>query len=94
MEAVKYGENSIIKNKTYLKILDMPKSKHSASEILFHLFERHIPDSSPYKKTLKNIITHGSLSTRITKKTGADINKINPVYRELCSCLRNGTLFA
>lgn len=95
MGAVKDGENTIIKNRAYLGILNMPRSSHSASEILYHLFEKHIPDSSPYRKTLHHILKHGSLSTRITKKTGpiTEIKKISSVYNELCFCLKNGNLF-
>lgn len=95
MGAVKFGENSIIKNSPYLKILNMPGSSHSASEILTLLFERHISDASPYRKTLQHILKHGSLSTRIRKKAGvgADIDKIKSIYRELCLCLMHDELF-
>lgn len=96
MGTIKDGENSIINNSRYLEILNIPGTSRTASEILSHLFENHIPDSSPHRKTLNHILTNGSLSTRIRRKTGAnpDRNKISSVYRELCFSLEHGKLFA
>jgi carboxylate-amine ligase len=95
MDIIKTGEKAEINNSTYLGILNMPGKKHSAGEILWNLFERNISKTSPYRSTIKKILTYGSLSSRIKSAIGPDPvkNRIYSVYKDLCSCLKNNEIF-
>lgn len=95
MDGIKNGEESVITNSSYLKLLNMPGKTHSASDILQSLFERHIAHISPYRNTLKHILTQGSLATRISRSLGRDpsLENIFQVYNSLSSCLSRGELF-
>ena len=95
MDIIKTGEKTIISDSGYLEILDMPGKRHTAEEILWTFFDKYINDSSPYRNTLKKILTCGSLSTRIKRAAGPDpdIEKIYSVYKDLSFCLKNDVLF-
>lgn len=95
MDTIKNGEKSIITDRLYLKILNMPEKRHSASDILRALFDRHITSDYPHRNNLFHILTQGSLSTRIRKGLGRNPSKDKTfsIYNELCSCLSEGRLF-
>jgi len=95
-DTIKNGENSIIRNRLYLKLLNMPDKSHSASDILRSLLERHIIPDSPRRNNLLHILNQGSLSTRIRRRLGRNPSKDETfsIYNELCSCLSEGKLFS
>lgn len=95
MDGIRNGEESVITDCSYLKLLNMPGKTHSASDILWSLYERHISHISPYRDALKHILTHGSLSARIRKSIGPDPSseEIFSIYNHLCSSLSEGKLF-
>lgn len=95
MDIVREGEKTVISNSRYLEILHMPGKKHSAEEVLWNLFEKNISVTSPYRSSLKKILTSGSLSSRIKSAIGPDPvkNRIFSVYKDLCSCLKTNEIF-
>jgi len=95
MDIIKNGEKSVITSTAYLDILNMPGKQHTAEEILWTFFNRYISEASLYRNTIKTILNHGSLSTRIKKAAGPEPEKgkIYSVYNDLCTCLGKGELF-
>lgn len=91
MECTKKGEKAVIKNKKYLKILGVNKTK--AKDILKELAKKtKIP--TKLKKQLNTILTKGTLSTRIMKDIKKmDKKNIHKTYNKLTTCLEKNKPF-
>lgn len=96
IEVIKYGENSRIHNLEFLEIFGIDEVV-SAGDLWKFIYERHLKKKLPQesRNSLEHILTHGSLSTRITKATGSDpsAKKIREVYSRLAHCLQTNTMF-
>jgi carboxylate-amine ligase len=90
------AENTMIENIDYLRVFDFTSpGPCRAKDLLCHLADRFIPASSHLKKPVVHILSHGTLSARITRHLGGDSRreKLKETYDELCRCLAAGKLF-
>lgn len=96
LSVLKEGENTPIKNAEYLKIFGMNASQATASEIWQHLYEQIIEKKgSRFGKIVQQILSQGTLSSRILKGLNSDYSHENilRVYTEIEKCLVTNKLF-
>ncbi len=89
------AERTVIQYKPLLHALGCHQDKITAGELWEYLIDELVPHNSPWLETLEAISTHGTLSTRILKATGAqpEQGSIAQTYRNLIDCLKNNRLF-
>jgi carboxylate-amine ligase len=98
-QTIRSGQLAILDNAEYLALFDFPTSKASASELWQHILDYLLKNGNPaldfYKKELNILTTEGTLAFRIVKAIGKEQSseKIADVYRKLCDCLANNTMF-
>lgn len=97
LDTVKYGEETIITHKEYLRFLgykgNTPCSAKELWQFLIHAYQPHLLDKG---SPLSVILEKGTLATRILKRfPQGNITKpaAEAVYRELCWCLAEGRMF-
>lgn len=97
--AVKKAESTIVSEKEYLKMWGMNEDQATMQEVWAHLVDRLVKHDgtgmAPWLPTINQIITNGSLSSRIQNALEGDItpNNINRVYGRLCASLQQNQLF-
>ena len=93
------GEQAVIDNDEYLRIMGFPARHCEARELWQHLIDGLGQGSGDQRMTwlepLRVILEHGTLSRRILEAVGSDCSKpvLEKVYRELCACLAEGRMF-
>jgi carboxylate-amine ligase len=97
-ETAKDAEEAVITDRNYLDAFGYPGGgRASAGELWAHLIEAlpENPEDKEHKKVLSFILEKGTLSRRILRALsgGASPGKLREVYRTLCDCLSEGTLF-
>jgi gamma-glutamyl:cysteine ligase YbdK (ATP-grasp superfamily) len=96
---VKHGEAAVIDHSGYLEMFSYQGSKCSAGELWQFLIEMILPAGSEnnqiWRDPLNIILEEGTLSRRIMRAVGetAEKKRIQRVYRELCNCLQEGSMF-
>lgn len=99
INSIKDGENSVIKNRDYLKNWGISGTETLSREFWANIFESVYSDADDEVKKLlepvKLIIERGTLSKRILKALGDDFSHSNiiNVYSTLADCLRKNILF-
>lgn len=100
LDTIKYGEESIIRNKEYLKVFGIKnKTEITAGNLWENIYTNlNIIDDIIYKQQLKvveTILEYGTLSTRIKKALGNNPSKENiiSVYKRLAESLSNNEMF-
>ncbi len=100
MDVAENAENSVIRRSDYLSLFGMENmSEVKVSELWRHIFEElYTPDSvreDAVLQCLDRMISHGTLSTRISKALPDTITRKEAatVYRKLCESLKKGELF-
>lgn len=100
IDVVDRAENTFINNKYYLSLFGLESSKGAEVSTLWrHLFEEIYPSGVVAKdevlQCLDRMISHGTLSSRISKLLPYKFTKKEAVnlYKELCNCLKKGELF-
>lgn len=98
VDCVKFGENSIIKNKAFLSCFNFAGSECRVKDLWKHIVDLSFSDLE--KKgdqyfVLNHIFDNGTLASRLLKNLGSDYSKenIKKVYLKLNSCLVNNELF-
>ncbi len=94
------GEQTVIQNSEYLRLFGFSRAQSITAGALWHhtfsqLYTVDEISGDPVLKTLKRMLSLGTLSGRILKSFSGEINKqkITAVYRNLSNCLQEGTLF-
>jgi hypothetical protein len=65
-----------------------------AGDLLRALVGRHVPRSSPFAPALDVVVDFGNLAERLTTRLPAvSRDTLEPVYRQLCTCLAEGRAF-
>lgn len=87
-----------IGNAPYLRLLDFPGERCTASMLWRHLIERMMADDPHHRQwaePLETILRHGPLARRILRAAGTQPShpQLQAVYRTLCDCLHDGQLF-
>lgn len=82
----------------YLRLLDFPGERCTASMLWRHLIERMMADAPhqrQWAEPLETILRHGPLARRILRAAGTQPSRpqLQAVYRALCDCLHDGQLF-
>ncbi len=96
---IKMAEDAEISDSAFLRTFGYKGEVTGASEIWKYLLQENIQSGYDFSETdlaaLNNILTQGSLSSRIHKTIGPDINshKLVNVYKKLSECLANNSLF-
>lgn len=96
---IKDGENAEINDENYLKVFGYKKGIAKASYLWKYLLQQNIELGYQFsisdRAALENILEQGTLSTRIQKAIGSEIEQSNliQVYSKLSDCLINNTLF-
>ncbi len=85
------ADQTVIGDTEYLSHFGVNKSQMSAHDLWRHLVSQ-VPSLSA-NQALSSILRQGPLSRRIEKALRGDLNRLEPVYRELCICLADGRLF-
>lgn len=91
---VRDADHALIDNPLYLHLLGMPAATCTAIELWQRLAER-MPVEHGGNGMLRTILQHGPLARRILCATGEDYSpaRLQAIYRCLCDCLDQGTLF-
>lgn len=90
------AEQTVIADATYLRLMQFPGRRCTASELWQHLLETLPQDSlSPWLPALQFILRHGPLARRLVQTVGIAPQRqaLAAVYAELCLCLNDGQLF-
>ena len=99
LDAIKKGERSVVSDAGYLRMLGVDGGPCTARDIwkkLVETIKRNDPAwIAPHQTVLEQILTQGTLSSRILKALRSDgsVKRIGEVYRKLCECLQSGQLF-
>lgn len=90
LKAVRDGEAAVIDDAAYLACLGMP-APADAAQIWSALIARFAGPSGPEAEALDCILNHGTLATRMLRRTGpATPESLRATSRALCSCLEDG----
>ncbi|HYC43468.1 MAG TPA: glutamate-cysteine ligase family protein [Noviherbaspirillum sp.] len=98
-ECIRDADEAEIDNGAYLRLLDFPGERCTASALWRHLIERMMADDPRHDQhwtiPLEAILHHGSLARRILRAAGSQPSRpqLQAVYRTLCDCLHNGQPF-
>jgi carboxylate-amine ligase len=92
-DCIRDAECAQIANPGYLGLLGYPQQRCSAHELWRHLVER--ADARQWAAPLQTILEHGPLARRILRALERDFSaqRLHTVYRQLCDCLQEGTMF-
>ncbi|MBI1890092.1 MAG: glutamate--cysteine ligase [Burkholderiales bacterium] len=92
---VRDGEQAVIDNAAYLRIMGITEERCTAKELWQYLIAERISGPSTWSKVLNTILREGPLARRILRATGNDysVPRLREVYRTLCDCLQEGRLF-
>lgn len=94
---IKSGEHTVIANRDYLLMFGLMKQDQMpAAKLWQHLFVEVYGDlSEGARQHIAHILEHGSLASRILKRTGKrpSQEKIRTVYTELAACLQEDRAF-
>lgn len=94
LDTITKGEEAIISDKEYLRILGFKGEKASGKELWQHLFD--VFKSALFEEQVQDlhyIIEHGTLATRLQKRLPKpDKRNLYNVFDELTDCLSNNTL--
>jgi gamma-glutamyl:cysteine ligase YbdK (ATP-grasp superfamily) len=95
-DCIRNAERSIITDQKYIKLFGIHENKISANELWKTLLSRIKPDMDPeLYSVFEQIVTHGTLSTRIMRHLNGDSSKANifKTYQQLVLCLQTNQLF-
>lgn len=94
-DCVRDGEQALIDNAAYLRLMGLPQTRCTARELWQHLLAERIASAAPWTKVLNAMLREGPLARRILRAVGADYSSehLHAVYRHLCDCLQEGQLF-
>lgn len=94
-DTVQDGENAVITDQDYLRLLGFAGEKARARDLLAHLVDRSMAAGSAARRILDLIVTRGPLARRIEEAVGREVSRerIFAVYDRLCACLAKGELF-
>jgi len=91
------AENTEVVEADYLRAFQYPVSGRSAGviDLLCFLSEKLVPESSLFSQSLKQLLSSGSLASRILSALNGDFRpgNLRTVYHELCRCLASGKMF-
>lgn len=94
---IKTADETVIDNRDYLLMFGLMKQDQMpAMKLWQHLFVEFYGDlSEGARQHIAHILEHGSLATRILKRTGKRLSqeKIKTVYNELAACLQEDRAF-
>ncbi|NGP75813.1 glutamate--cysteine ligase [Balneolaceae bacterium YR4-1] len=100
MNVIQDAENTVIDDKSYLSLFDMPtKGKADVGSLWRHIFEElYSADEVQNDRVLNcldRMITLGTLSGRISRALPSEFTRDDArgVYEQLCNCLQEGKLF-
>ena len=99
LDAVKNGENARISDNSYLTALGIPSGNFSLNDIWKQIVQRISRKkdclSVNFSQPLETILTEGTLSSRILRKTGLNPSAevIRGIYHKMCTCLKDGVVF-
>lgn len=92
LKTVRHGENAVIDDADYLTCLGVP-GPVEASKIWASLIARTDSLSNPEAAAFDQILTHGTLATRLKRMTGPVTRQnLQTTYRALCQCLQDGRM--
>ncbi len=92
---VERGENALIDNVDYLRILGIQGRSLTAGDVWRSLAEFAREQIAPHRNALGVILQEGTLATRLLRSVGAraDAAALRMTYRRLCDCLAQGRMF-
>jgi len=86
------AENAIVDERAYLDLLGTKERRLSARDLWRRLAEAE--DLDAFREPLAVIFEDGTLATRLRRAVGTiGRDTLEPVYRALCGCLREGRAF-
>ncbi|GMW02537.1 MAG: hypothetical protein AMXMBFR84_36730 [Candidatus Hydrogenedentota bacterium] len=98
-DTVRTAEDAPIDNREYLNAFGFNGQSATAGELWSHIYKNLVPKCSDDEVRLlgpvNHILRHGTLSRRIVRAVGGNVNVANlkNVYRSLCECLQRGEQF-
>ena len=99
LQTIREGEAAFIEDAGYLKLFGFPAEAARAGELWQHIvkvidFESH-PAYAELRPALDVLLNQGTLARRLLQALGPEPDRArqSAVYRRLCDCLAQGTLF-
>ncbi len=99
LSCIRNGELAVIEDTRYLQLLGMPGKSCQAGELWRYLISErlhgHVGGSMSWNDTLQVLLDQGPLARRILRAVDSDFSRehLRDVYRRLCDCLHDGTIF-
>lgn len=96
---IRDADRASIEHAGYLGLLGFPRGRCEAGELWQHVLATlrwdRVAQRGEWSKALDLILEQGPLARRILRATGAAPKRprIDSVYRQLCACLAEGTMF-
>lgn len=94
-----HGGDALIDDEAFLQLFAFPGKTCLAKDLWHHLISATLDpqkaDDKAALPTLNFLLEHGTLAKRILRALPEDFshNALKDVYRELCACLQQGSLF-
>ncbi|MGH8507226.1 MAG: carboxylate-amine ligase [Gammaproteobacteria bacterium] len=94
LETARSGEQAVIDNTRFLRVLEFPERRCEARDLWHHLIEA-APAGEIWRAPLRTILRSGPLARRLLRAAGKDPKRAHliAVYVELCRCLAEGRQF-
>jgi carboxylate-amine ligase len=96
---IKDAEQATIDHAPYLRLFGFPGDRCSAQELWRHLIDnmsrQNAMHAEVWREQLHVVLEHGPLARRILRAVDGDYSRarLEAVYRQLCDCLEQGTMF-
>lgn len=96
---IRDADQAPIEHAGYLALLGFPRSRCEARELWQHILATlrwdHVRQRPEWSAALELMLEQGPLARRILRATGvaAPRSRLEDVYRSLCACLAEGTMF-
>ncbi len=95
LDTIRYAERTRIFGESFIGAFGMTGSTGWAGDIWIRIFEELLAEHHEFAPTLRAMLSHGTLSTRINKSIGRypDRTQLHHIASDMADCLSQGRLY-
>ena len=95
LATIRDADRAVVDDVPYLRALGLPGARYRASDIWHSLIDEIPIEDDATREAFNVILDQGPLARRILRAVGnAERPRLRDVYGKLCTCLREGRMFA